>query len=140
MQTHRVPVQLDTRDPYHHSVCERATDYSYSGVQERTIAHTLGSSFATHAFERGTDIRTIQELPGHSSVKTTMIYSHVLNRGPLGIISSLDMLGPTPPRPFFRGRLCRPAYSSTSAPLNQLTAVFSRTCRTHSHLPTRAAT
>ncbi len=60
----------------------------------RITCHTLPHSFATHLFQRGQDIRTIQELLGHKDVKTTMIYTHVLNRGGLGVQSPLDDLFP----------------------------------------------
>lgn len=62
------------------------------GMAKRVTCHTLRHSFATHLLEDGYDIRTIQELLGHRSVTTTMIYTHVLNRGGLGIRSPLDTI------------------------------------------------
>ena len=63
-----------------------------SGLTKRASCHTFRHSFATHLIEDGYDIRTVQELLGHSDVKTTMIYTHVLNRGPSGVRSPIDRL------------------------------------------------
>jgi integron integrase len=125
------------RHHFHESALQRIVRRAVlrAGIAKPAGCHTFRHSFATHLLEAGYDIRTVQELLGHRDVRTTMVYTHVLNRGGLGVVSPVDGLagpdGPTAGWALQIGRATLPHIPPDGS------LAESNTCRRIGHLPRR---
>jgi integrase len=87
---------LQVRHHLHEKIIQRAVQSAVhkAGLTQPASCHSLRHCFATHLLEDGYDVRTVQKLLGHSDLKTTMIYTHVMAKGANGVRSPLDRRGP----------------------------------------------